>query len=159
MFLLFSNLMLVSQQQNCLIFHPLGKRKKEGYEESSEEFLPRASSSRAAVLWLFRRMHALPRQMLQHLQLTMEWGAAAGLGSRVHPFFSSHSLTPAGQKRQAKRVAQPESPERGQHCYWQRCISDPRELNAIWCIDWTKLIISQTPLMSSFNQFGVCLHF
>lgn len=85
------------------------------------DFLPRASNSRIAVLWLCCRTHPLPGQMLQHLQLTAEQGATAGTGRRVHlighPFPSSHSLTPVSEKGQAKRDAQPEIPERGQRRY------------------------------------------
>lgn len=180
MFLLFSKLMLVSWQQNCLIFRSqlakpegrsslapfVGKKEEKGLcgeyrfhrlSAQSQRF-PRCSA--VAVL-----QHApTPGQMLQHLQLTAERRAAAGTGSRVQliirpPLPSSHSPTPVGQKGQAKRDIQPESPEWGQHGYWQRYTTDPRELIAIWCIDWIELIISQMPLMSSFNQFGVCLHF
>lgn len=62
------------------------------------------------------------------------------------------------KKGQAKRDTLLESPEWSQHCCWQDC-TDPQQLNAMGCIDWTKLIITQMPLMSSLNQFGVCLHF
>lgn len=83
--------------------------------------------------------------------------------SSAAPFFrekkeeiglSSHALTPISPKGQAKRDAQPKGPESGQHP-----ITEPGEWNEGWGIEWTQLITSQMPLMPSFDQCGVCLHF
>lgn len=161
--------MLVSQQQNHLVFrsqsallerggavwcHPLGKRKKQNYLENTTSIDYLSSAT------LHCYMHPLPGQTLEHLQTMAKQWATQNRRNSSSPLSSSSA---AIFQLLLVRKGKTKGMTHWRAQYKTSTTADSTTLlilkSWLWRIDWFKLIISQMPLMSSSNQFGVCLHF